>query len=74
MRTVLRGSLGIALALPLVSGLAPAAFAASPAPAVAVQLAPQHRDHHNCTEGDAACEMHEHLHDLQRHLQEHGQH
>ncbi|MEV0088580.1 hypothetical protein [Saccharopolyspora sp. NPDC050642] len=74
MRTVLRGSLGIALALPLVFGLAPAAFAASPAPAVAVQLALQPRYHHHCAEDDVICETHEHLHDLQRHLQEHGQH
>ncbi|MEV0705239.1 hypothetical protein AB0I53_46015 [Saccharopolyspora sp. NPDC050389] len=74
MRTVLRGSLGIALAVPLLFGLAPAAFAVSPAPAVAAQLAPQQTHHHDCAEGDVICEMHVHEHEHQHHLLEHRHH
>ncbi|MEV0088579.1 hypothetical protein [Saccharopolyspora sp. NPDC050642] len=74
MRTVLRGSLGIALAVPLLFGLAPAAFAASPAPVVVARLAHQQMHHHNCARGDMICEMHVHEHEHQHHLLEHRHH
>ncbi|MEU6268037.1 hypothetical protein [Saccharopolyspora shandongensis] len=74
MRTVLRGSLGLALALPLLSGvaLAPAAFAALPAPAAAVQLAPQQQTD-QCNQDDWVCQEHQQQHQHQQDQQQHEQ-
>ncbi|MEV6234889.1 hypothetical protein AB0L88_44180 [Saccharopolyspora shandongensis] len=71
MRTVLRGSLGLALALPLVFGvasLAPAAFATLPAPAVAQQQTDE------CNQDDWTCQEHQQQHQQQQDQQQHQQH
>ncbi|TDD35199.1 hypothetical protein [Saccharopolyspora elongata] len=73
MRAVLRRSLGLALALPLLSGvaaLAPAAFAALPTPAV-VQFAPQQQTD-ECNPDDQVCQEHQQQHQHQQDMQQHG--
>ncbi|MGW5645752.1 hypothetical protein ACWEV3_08725 [Saccharopolyspora sp. NPDC003752] len=70
MRTVLRGSLGLALALPLLFGvapLAPAAFAAVPAHAVAQQQTDE------CNQDDWVCQEHQQQHQQQQDQQQHQQ-
>ncbi|MEU5852107.1 hypothetical protein [Saccharopolyspora shandongensis] len=75
MRSVLRGSLGLALALPLLFGagaLGPAAFAALPAPAAVVQLAPQQQTD-QCNQDDWTCQEHQQQHQQQQDQQQHQQ-
>ncbi|MEV5539435.1 hypothetical protein AB0L13_21485 [Saccharopolyspora shandongensis] len=75
MHTVLRGALGLALALPLLSGvaaLAPAAFAALPAPAAVVRLAPQQQTD-ECNQDDWVCQEHQQQHQQQQDQQQHEQ-